>query len=330
MLKKKLQDGIIVKTKTGNFRILKDGQLEDIEDAKNTEVIVPQDDLMVVDKERQDELLDNLNKKPTASFYIDVSDEHEVNQFKEKGSEEKNRAIKDYIENKAIEIISHAGLSKVAIKNKQLKNIIISRIRNVRSLAETKEALNRLDLDEDNNLVDDWINVLMVLIEKDRDRIAEIIRTGQIPKIKKEKHNTDLNKNNQPATEMMDIKYSEDVKSINKKRNVNNMVMGPVDEIRNITLSDFRKLAKSPAEAADKILQQINLLEDESLVKRAQGVIAWHESDVYKIYLNIGATSMSQKKPIEQVIRDFKEKGQPYLAPEEFNVIADLNRKLSY
>jgi len=332
MLKKKLQDGIIVKTKTGDFRILKDGRLEDIENIESTEIIVPQDDLIIVDEEKQDELLDNLNKKPTANFYIDVSDEHEISQFKEKGSEGKNRAIKEFIEDKAVEIISHAGLGQEAVKNNQLKNIIISRIRDVRSLAETKEALAEIEIKDSANMVDDWINVLITLIEKDRDRVAELIHTGNIPKRNKENETNikNIKGNSKLVNKMMDVKYSKNLPEMNKKKIFKGMVMGPVDEIRNISLVDFRKLAKNPAEAADKIYQQISLLEDESLVKRAQGVIAWHESEIYKIYLNIGATSMSQKKPIEQVIREFKEKGELYLAPEEFNIVADLNRKLSY
>ncbi len=333
MLKKKLQDGIIVKTKTGNFRILKNGKLVEIEETKDTDIIVPQDDLITLDKKIQDKLLNKLNKKPTANFYIDVSDEHEVSQFKEKGSEEKNKAIRDFIEDKAVEIISHAGLGQEAIANKQLKNIIISRIRDVRSLAETKEALKELNKKNNISTDDDWINVLMVLIEKDRDRVAEMIRTGNIPK----KDKLEINKinlvktNSKPINKMMDIKYNASSDEIgNRKKAIKNMVMGPVDEIRNISLADFRKLAKTPAEAADKIYQQISLLEDESLIKRAQGVIAWRESEIYKVYLKIGATSMSQKKTIEQVIREFREKGEPYLAPEEFNVVADLNRKLLY
>lgn len=351
-MKEKLQEGIIVKTKTGDFRVLKNGQLEE---EPTTEIIVPEDDLMVVDEVKQQTLKQEeknknisidlnkssttftskkvvLDKKPTANFYMDVSDEREVSQFKEKASEEKNRAIKDFIEAKAIEVINQAGLGEAAMKNQQLKNIVISRIRNVRSLAETKEALGKLVI-TDNNWPDDWIGTLIALIEKDRDRVAEMIHTGDIPKIKIEARDIEskIKKiERKPIDKMMDVQYKKDPEVIDGSGLAKNIVMGPVDEIRSINLADFRKLAENPAEAADKILQKISLLEDESLLKKAQGVTAWHDSEIYKVYLQIGAASMSEKKPIEQVIRELREKGKLYLAPEEFNVVADLNRKLSY
>lgn len=345
MLKKKLQDEIVVKTKAGDFKVLKNGQLEDVPSA---EIIVPEDDLLVINKDSSQEVLNNsinkssttllpkqveLNKKPTANFYMDVSDEHDAEQFKEKDYDKKNRAIKEYIEAKAIEIISHTGLGEAATKNQQLKNIVISRIRDVRSLAETKEALARLE--EINNAQggNDWINTLIPLVEKDRDKIAEMVRTGNIPKIKEQKvGETPENniKNNQAVSQILDVKYKKNPEIIDGHELSKSVVMGPVDEIRSMTLADFRKLADNPNQAADKVLQKISLLEDESLVKRSQGVVAWHKSEIYKLYLKIGATSMAEKKPIEQVIRELQENNQPYLAPEEFNVVADLNRKLSY
>lgn len=104
---------------------------------------------------------------------------------------------------------------------------------------------------------------------------------------------------------------------------------GPIDEIRAITLDDWRRWG-APKEAAQKIKEKIDLLAEESLVKKAEGIKAWKESEVNKLYLDIGAESIDQGKSVIEVINQRRQQNKPILTEEEFNSVVELNQKLHF
>lgn len=106
-------------------------------------------------------------------------------------------------------------------------------------------------------------------------------------------------------------------------------IYGPIDELRSITLEDWRRWGRA-YEAADRILEKINLLAEESLLKKAEGIQAWKESEVHKLYLEIGNEAIESAKPVEEVIKARKEANKPTLTLEEFNMIAELNQRLRF
>lgn len=105
--------------------------------------------------------------------------------------------------------------------------------------------------------------------------------------------------------------------------------VSPAEELASLTADDFRQMARTFAEAAGKVLERINLLAEESYSKRSEGIAAWRQSDLYKVYLGIGSESMASAQPIDVVIERRKAAGQPYLTTDEFAVLADLNRQLT-
>ena len=335
MLKTDLKDEIIVKTKDGDFKLLKKGKLKEL---PSGELLVPQDDL-IISKAKEG--------RPTASFYFDVDDEHEIRKLSSRQDDDKNRAIKEFIEQTVKHIVVEAGLGETALQNLQLKNIIISRLKDVRTLAETREALLRQGFGGQVISKEQVVNLLN-LVEQKRGQVEEVIRTGRVPKaqqINKSKYQeisplraqalerVDKPKEVKTETKKVDltgVKYERKPEVVRGDELTQHVITGPIEEIKNLTLKDFRRLGASPKEAAEKVLQKIDLLGDESLIKRAEGIKAWHDSEVYQVYLEIGAKSMAEKKPVEKVIHEYREADKPYLSPEEFNEVADLNRKLSY
>lgn len=319
---KDLQDEILVKDQDGSFKLLKSGQLVP---PPSDDLIVPKDDLLVVQEEQ-------LNGKPVANFYFDVSDENELRAFKNKINEKQRQAIKAYVSYKGEEIIKQAGLAKLAEQNKQLKSIIESYLRGVRNLALTKDTLSSLKSVE--GLAEDWRQVLLNLLVKEKQIMEEVLKSGKIPVVKhklEEKVKVEKKPQNKSASlAEWGIEYKKQHQIVQGNELPKSMVMGPVDELKSITLADFRKMADSPEDAAEKILEKISYLEDESLIKRAEGIKAWKQSEIYKLYLQIGNLSLAQKKPVERVIFELREAGQPYLTPIEFQAIADLNNRLSY
>lgn len=115
----------------------------------------------------------------------------------------------------------------------------------------------------------------------------------------------------------------EDVKYIPK-------IMGPIEELKYLDLVNFRRLSAHPDRAVMKIREKINFLEEENFNKKIEAIKAWRLSPIYKIYLEIGHESISQKAAISDVIDTRKRAGQEYLTPDEFDAIMDLNRSLRF
>ncbi|MDP3964963.1 MAG: hypothetical protein Q8Q20_04930 [bacterium] len=107
-------------------------------------------------------------------------------------------------------------------------------------------------------------------------------------------------------------------------------MVGPVEELAELTLDDYRKLGKTLEDSNDKILEKLDLLEEDSYLKRAEGVKAWKRSPVYHTYLNIGRESMEKDMAVVDVIRRREEDGRPVLTKEEFQNVADLNKRISF
>ena len=106
-------------------------------------------------------------------------------------------------------------------------------------------------------------------------------------------------------------------------------VYGPIDELRNITLEDWRRYGNNKV-AASRIKDKIDLLEDESITKRAEGIKAWKNSEVNKLYLEISSEAINQGKTISEIIAQRQRENKPFLTIEEFNTIADLNQELRF
>ncbi|NUM25553.1 MAG: hypothetical protein HUU49_02905 [Candidatus Buchananbacteria bacterium] len=105
---------------------------------------------------------------------------------------------------------------------------------------------------------------------------------------------------------------------------------GPIEEIRTMTLKDFRRLSPTPSMAVQKILDKVALLEDESFPKKVEAIKAWKESEVNRLYLSLGDQSMEEHKPVSEVIAERTQQGLPTLTEEELEAIFDLNKRLRY
>jgi len=107
-------------------------------------------------------------------------------------------------------------------------------------------------------------------------------------------------------------------------------LVGPVEELRSMNLPDFRRLGTAYIGSIRKLYEKINLLGEESFAKKAEGVRAWRQSQVYQLYLEMGQESMQQGKTIREVVASRQNQSLPYLTEQEFNGLADLNKKLRF
>ncbi|MBN1326059.1 hypothetical protein JW977_03735 [Candidatus Falkowbacteria bacterium] len=109
------------------------------------------------------------------------------------------------------------------------------------------------------------------------------------------------------------------------KVEVSTTLYGPIEELNALSVMDFRRLSKDPKEAAFKIISKLDLLEDESLIKKMQGIKALRSSPLYKMYAEIMNRAMMAGKSIEQVISESNTLTMP-----EYQAIMELNQSLKY
>lgn len=107
-------------------------------------------------------------------------------------------------------------------------------------------------------------------------------------------------------------------------------LVGPVEELREMSLIDFRRLAIDPKEIVRKISDKIDLLQKDSFALRLKGIVAWQESEVNQLHLELAGASLEQGKKIKEIIGERRKAGQLILTEEEFNAIVELNRKLRF
>lgn len=108
------------------------------------------------------------------------------------------------------------------------------------------------------------------------------------------------------------------------------MLMGPIDELRAMDLLEFRRLSSNPVQAANRIKDKIDLLAEESVTKQAEGIQAFKESPVNKLYLDLGNQSIASGQAVVDLINSLLQRGTPTLTVDEFNAISDLNKQIRY
>jgi len=105
---------------------------------------------------------------------------------------------------------------------------------------------------------------------------------------------------------------------------------GPVEELRTMRLTDFRRLSKDPKTATQKVMAKVDLLAADSTDKRVQGVVAWRESPVMKLYLAVTKAALDEATPLVAIIEKKKKEIPEMLTIEECQAIRELNTKLRY
>jgi len=105
-------------------------------------------------------------------------------------------------------------------------------------------------------------------------------------------------------------------------------VFGPIDELKEITLRDLKRWGGK--QTCQIIFNKINLLAEESLIKKAKGIKAWQKSALYNLYLEIGHQALEKKKTVAEIISERISQGKETISLEDFEEITDLNKKLHF
>jgi hypothetical protein len=111
---------------------------------------------------------------------------------------------------------------------------------------------------------------------------------------------------------------------------VNQRIMGPVDELRYFNLKNFRRLSSDPEEAFVKVRDKIEVLAKESYEKRIEGIKAWKENPLNKLYHQISRESLDKARPISEVIQARQENNIDTLSNEELKALIAFNRSYMF
>lgn len=107
-------------------------------------------------------------------------------------------------------------------------------------------------------------------------------------------------------------------------------VVGPIDELKLLTIADFRRLDADPRRATARLREKIKLLEEDSYAKMVEGIQAWRLSPLNQLYLTIGQESLEKQKNVTDAIAERREAGKAALSEDEFEALLDLNKQLRF
>ena len=310
--------------------------------------------------------------KPVSRHYVDVSDEEEIAALKNDGDAARTERINARAGARADAVIQASRLPVSEEVRPRLWRALVSRIKDVRDLIETKDVFTRAIALGGVGLEAAPAQLILKRVEDARAAFEEEIRARNFtPEPRTLEPETPTQKpaplSLKPETPIVkSVEPQEESGITNKELGMGETavpgfqgtqppysrfvipdpsahvrpqmqevrarprVVGPVEELGLITLEDFRRLAPVAPAAADKVREKVELLTDESLLKRSEGVAAWKSSPVHQLYLAVGRECMEKGGTVKQVILDWQARKRAVLTPEEFDAIADVNQKLAY
>lgn len=160
-------------------------------------------------------------------------------------------------------------------------------------------------------------------VDKEQEEMWEIIKAKKQQQINQTAQQSEITKiAKRPFFESLKPK-TENIKFTPK-------LIGPIEELKNFSLNEFRRLGNTPQESVEKIEEKINILEKDSLLKKAEGIKAWQSAEINRLYLEIGRIGLEKNIPISKVIDERINNNLLTLTIDEFEAITDLNKRLRF
>lgn len=133
-------------------------------------------------------------------------------------------------------------------------------------------------------------------------------------------------------------KIKRKVKTESKKPKLDKMLdiqptsrmRGPLEELAYMDLKNFKLLDTDPKKAAEDIHEKIALLADQGFTKKVEGIVAWQQSPVVRLYKEMSVQGIREAMPIKKVIEKRQRENKEVLSLTEFETISDINKRLVY
>lgn len=105
-------------------------------------------------------------------------------------------------------------------------------------------------------------------------------------------------------------------------------VFSPVDELKYMTVKNFRHLSADPRQATAVIRNKIEVLAKEDFSKKVAGIQGWKSSPVNRMYVEIYQEAINSGKGIAAVLNKNKKTNPEFLNADEFEAILEFNQSL--
>jgi len=102
---------------------------------------------------------------------------------------------------------------------------------------------------------------------------------------------------------------------------------GPLEELRAMSLTEFRRLARDPVQATRRLADMIDLLTDQGFGKRVEGLQAFRGSALYHLYTSITQDALFSNSPIETVLTTAAAEGMNKL---EYDALMEFNHAMRF
>lgn len=107
-------------------------------------------------------------------------------------------------------------------------------------------------------------------------------------------------------------------------------VMGPLEELRYLDLTNFRRLGSNPKEITAKIVMKIRLLQKDGYDRMVEGVQAWRQSPVNRIYVRLVQEAVAKNMTLRETIAARQAENKDTLSMDEVEAIVAMNSQLMF
>lgn len=107
-------------------------------------------------------------------------------------------------------------------------------------------------------------------------------------------------------------------------------LVGPVDELANMTPAEFRRLSTTPADAVQKIEDILATLERQNYEDRVKGIQAWRQSPMNQLYVSMTTAALMDGSGVAEVAAKRRSAGEESLSPAEIRALSALNERLRF
>ena len=107
-------------------------------------------------------------------------------------------------------------------------------------------------------------------------------------------------------------------------------LMGPAEQLKNMSPLVFRRMSSDPAEAAQKIDDLLSSLAVGGYEDKVHGIKAWRESPMNQLYLTIAEEALGAGLSVPEVASRRRKEGKDSLSPAEIKALVSLNAKLRF
>lgn len=105
---------------------------------------------------------------------------------------------------------------------------------------------------------------------------------------------------------------------------------GPIDELRSLNLMDFRRLSKDSFQAATKIKDKVDLMEEQGYDKKVEAIQAWRGSLLNQMYVNLTREAVLTGTSVVELLSRKRVAGEETFSDDELKAVMRLNADLRF